>query len=51
MTQFSKIGNTSKQLFHARRAFHFDENAKTIDAYVQRIRQVAVVLNYCKPQI
>ena len=26
--QYSKIGNTSKQLFHVWRSFHFDENTE-----------------------
>ena len=33
------------------RSFHFDENAETIDAYVNRIRQVANLLRYQEPQI
>ena len=49
--QFSKISNAREQLFHAQRSFHFDENEETIDAYVQRIRQVAAMLNYDEPQI
>ena len=49
--QFSKIGNTRQQVFHVWRSFHFDENAETIDAYVQRIRQVAGMHNYGEPQI
>ena len=32
--QYSKIGNTPKQLFHAWRTFKFDENTDTIDSYV-----------------
>ena len=32
--QYSKVGNTHEQLFHAWRSFHFDENTETIDAYV-----------------
>ena len=32
--QYSKIGNTGEQLFHAWRSFNFDENTETIDAYV-----------------
>ena len=47
--QYSKIGNTREQLFHAWRSFHFDENAETIDAYVNRIRQVANLLGYQEP--
>ena len=42
--QYSKIGNTREQLFHAWRSFHFDENAETINAYVTCIRQVATLL-------
>ena len=38
--QYSKIGNTREQLFHAWRSFSFDENTQTIDAYVMCIRQV-----------
>ena len=49
--QYSKIGNTRKQLFHTWRSFHFDENANTIDVYVNRIRQVANLLGYQEPQI
>ena len=39
--QYSKLGNTREQLFHAWRSFHYDENAEMPDAYVTRIRQVA----------
>ena len=49
--QYSKIGNTREQLFHALRSFHFEENVETIDAYVNRIRQVAILLGYQEPQI
>ena len=42
--QYSKIGNTREQLFHAWRSFNFHENAKTIDAYATHIRQVATLL-------
>ena len=48
--QLSKIGNTRKQ-FHAWRSFHFDGNAETTDAYVQKIWQVAANHNYGEPQI
>ena len=44
--QCSKIGNTPKQLFHARRTFKFDENTDTIDSYVLRMSQVAAMLDY-----
>ena len=49
--QYSKIGNTKEQLFHAWRSFHFNENIETIDAYVNHIRQVATLLGYQEPQI
>ena len=49
--QYSKIGNTPKQLFHAWRTFKFDENTDTIDSYVLRMNQVAAMLNYGDMQI
>ena len=49
--QYSKIGNTREQLFHAWRSIHFDENAETIDIYVHHIRQVGNLLGYQDPQI
>ena len=49
--QYSKIGNTREQLFHAWQSFHFDENAEMIDTYVNRIRQIAESLGYQEPQI
>ena len=49
--QYSKIGNTRKQLFHAWRSFHYDENVETPDAYVIRIKQVARLLGYEDPQV
>ena len=49
--QYSKIGNTPKQLFHAWRTFKFDENTDTIDSYVLRMSQVATMLNYGEMQI
>ena len=48
-TQFYKIANTREHLFHAWISFHFDENTDTIDSYVQKIRQMAAMLNYGKP--
>ena len=47
--QYSKIGNTREQLFHAWRSFHFDENIETIDVYVHHIKQVATLLGYGEP--
>ena len=41
--QYSKIGNTREQLFHAWTSFHFNESTDTIDAYVNCIRQVATL--------
>ena len=49
--QYSKIGNTRKQLFHAWRSFHYDENVETPDAYMIRIKQVARLLGYEDPQV
>ena len=49
--QYSKIGNTREQLFNAWRSFHYDENSETVDAYVNRIRQVVAMLGYGEPQI
>ena len=49
--QYSKIGKTREQLFHAWRSFHFDENTETLDSYVICIRQVATLLGYGEPQI
>ena len=49
--QYSKIGNTREQLFHAWRPFNFDENTETIDTYVTHIRQVAALLGYGELQI
>ena len=42
--QYSKIGNTKEQLFHAWRSFNFHENTETIFVYVTHIRQVAALL-------
>ena len=49
--QHSKIGNTHEQLFYAWKSFHYVENTETLDGYVSRIRQVAVLLGYGEPQI
>ena len=49
--QYSKIGNTPKQLFHAWRTFKFDENTDMIDSYVLRMSQVAAMLNYREMQV
>ena len=49
--QYSKVGNTPKQLFHAWRTFKFDENMDTVDSYILRMSQVAAMLNYGEMQI
>ena len=49
--QYSKIGNTREQLFHAWTSFHFNENTETLDSYVTCIRQVVTLLGYSKPQV
>ena len=49
--QYSKIGNTREQLFHAWRSFHFDKKLETIVASVHHIRQVTILLGYQEPQI
>ena len=49
--QYSKIGNTREQLFHAWRSFHFDKNTETIDTYIHCIRQVANLLDYQDLQV
>ena len=48
--QYSKVGNTWEQLFHAWRSFSFEENTETIDTYVTCIRQ-AGLLGYGEPLI
>ena len=49
--RYLKVGNTHEQLFHVWKSFTFDENTKTIDSYVIRIRQVANCLGYGEPHI
>ena len=49
--QYSKIGNTPKQQFHAWRTFKFDKNTDTVDSYVLRMSQVVAMLNYGEMQI
>ena len=49
--QYSKFGNTREQYFHAWRSFHFVEVTDTIDGYIQKVTQVAALLNYGEPQI
>ena len=49
--QYSKFGNTREQYFHACRSFQFDEATNTIDGYIQKVKQVAALLDYGDPQI
>ena len=49
--QYSKIGNTREQLFHAWQSFHFDKNTETLDAFVTCIRQVVTLLGYGEWQL
>ena len=49
--QYSKIGNTPEQLFHAWRTFKFDENTDSVESYVLRMSQVTAMLNYGEMQI
>ena len=49
--QYSKIGDTREQFFHAWRSVSFDENTETIDEYVTCIRQEATLLDYGEPNI
>ena len=49
--QYSKLGSTREQLFHAWRSFYFDDNTATLAVYVTHIRQVAALLGYGKPQV
>ena len=49
--QYSKLGNTREQLFHAWRSFHYDENVEMPDAYITRIRQVTRLLGYGELQV
>ena len=49
--QYSKFGNMQEQSFHLWRSFHYDENMETVDVYVNRIKQVAMLLNCGEPQI
>ena len=49
--QYSKIGNSWEQLFHAWRSFHFDVNTETLVAYDTCIRQIEALLCYGEPQV
>ena len=49
--QYSKLGNTREQLFHAWGSFHYDENVERLGVYVTRIGQVARLLGYGELQV
>ena len=49
--QYSKFGNTREQYFHAWRSFQFNEATDTIDGYIQKVKQVAALLDYGEPQV
>ena len=49
--KYTKIGNTTKLLFHVWRSFHFKENTETLDVYVTCIRHVATLFGYGEPQV
>ena len=49
--QYSKFGSSREQYFHVWRSFQYDENTDTIDSYILKIKQVASLLNYRKPEI
>ena len=49
--QYSKFGSTKEQLFHMWRLFQYDENSDIIESYISKIKRLAALLNYGKPQI
>ena len=49
--QYSKFGNTREQYFHAWRSFQFDEATDMYRWYIQKVKQVAGLLDYGDPQI
>ena len=49
--QYSTFGNTREQYFHMWRSFQFDEATDTIDGYIQKVKQVAALLDYGETQI
>ena len=50
--QYSKIGNTREQLFHAWKSFSFEENTRDHRCICSTcIRQVAALIDYGEPQI
>ena len=49
--QYSKFGSSREQYFYVWRSFLYDENTDTIDSYILKIKQVALLLNYGEPEI
>ena len=49
--QYYQFCNTREQYFHVWRSFQFDEATDTIDGYIQKVKQVAALLDYGDPQI
>ena len=49
--QYSKFGSTREQYFYEWRSFHYNESTDTINSYVSRVKQVAVLLNHGEPLI
>ena len=49
--QYSKFGSSREQYFHIWRSFRYDENKNTIDSYIFKVKQVALLLNYGEPEI
>ena len=49
--QHSKFGNPREQYFHAWRSFQYDEATNIIDGCIQKVKQVAALLDYGEPQI
>ena len=48
--QYSKFGDMREELLNVWRSFHYDENLETINVYLNRITQAAMLLNYGDPQ-
>ena len=49
--QYLKFGSLREQYFHMWRSFQYDENTDTIDSYILKIKQVALLLNYGEQEI
>ena len=49
--EYSKFGSSREQYFLVWRFFHYDKNSDTIDSYIPKINQVALLLNYGEAEI